>query len=104
MLQYKNTAAPASSECGCGSWEKHWESYTHLTIEKCAVQDCFYMAEGVGFIQKANNTDTATHVVPLCIHCKKKAELFMLNPDIPAVIAESTYCTAKEKKKLFGFK
>lgn len=105
LLQYKNATAPAASECSCGSWEKHWEAYSHGTVEKCAVQDCFYMAEGISFVQKANSTDTATYSIPMCTHCRKKQELFMLKPEYSPVPAEAAYCTAvKEKKKLFGFK
>jgi hypothetical protein len=53
--------------CGCGSWLKHWETYSGQTVAYCPVVGCYNKDLVGAHVQKAYDyIDRNWYIYPLC--------------------------------------
>lgn len=66
-MRIKNIKGTSDRKCKCGSWVKHWETFTGLPANVCSVTDCYSTDQLVGaHVQKDVEGDANWYVCLLC--------------------------------------
>ena len=65
-MKIKNINGTSDTTCSCGSWLKHWEKFSGLSVTFCPVSTCVNKDLVGAHVQKANSTDDKWYIYPLC--------------------------------------
>ncbi len=77
MPKVKNLRGTSDEKCSCsGSWIKHWERKSGLSINYCKNTICFSKATLGAHIKKIGQTDNSHYIIPLCDSCSKLSDEF----------------------------
>jgi hypothetical protein len=65
-MKVTNINGTSDNTCKCGSWLKHWEKYSGISVTYCSETSCLSKDIVGAHVQKADSDDKNWYIVPLC--------------------------------------
>lgn len=72
-MKVKNLNGTSQTTCKCGSWLKHWESFSGKKAPKyCVVNNCLSTDLVGAHVQRDSYADKSWYIIPICKSCNGK--------------------------------
>lgn len=71
---------------GCDSWLDYWSKEKGRNPRYCAVDNGHNPELVGGHVQKVNSTDAKWYIVPLCVGCNQRTDVFEIEEDLLAPV------------------
>ena len=65
-MKIRNINGTSQKTCKCGSWLKHWETFSRQTASSCGVITCIEKDLEGAHVQKGDSDDQKWYIYPLC--------------------------------------
>ncbi|MGB3946892.1 MAG: hypothetical protein WBM13_02800 [Bacteroidia bacterium] len=89
MAKIKNINGTSENKCKCGSWLKHWETFSKQKTEYCCVSvpNCTNKDIVGAHVQKDTLSDNNWYIIPLCNEHNKSKEILEVSDTRPLISA-----------------
>jgi hypothetical protein len=89
-VRVKNINGTSDTACVCGTWLKHWETFSGRTATYCSGSTCVRTDLVGAHVQKADSTDGRWYILPLCNAHNRSVGALEVSESYPLVSANKS--------------